>query len=107
MLTLSRGIVRRSHTVEIVVLDPPEADWLRSMELQVHALGRGTGFYGYSPTLDRWLKARGDDYDRVIVNGLWQYPGLAVWRKFAGIVAASQKRQGKGAGSSLESGGRA
>jgi len=84
MLTLSRGIVRRSHTVEIVVLDPPEADWLRSMELQVHALGRGTGFYGYSPTLDRWLKARGDDYDRVIVNGLWQYPGLAVWRKFAG-----------------------
>ena len=84
MLTLSRGIVRRGHAVEIVVLDPPEAEWLRSMELQVHALGRGTGFYGYSPTLDRWLKARGDDYDRVIVNGLWQYPGLAVWRKFAG-----------------------
>src|SRR6185295_12488146 len=65
-------------------LDPPDAKWLRAIELRVHALGRGTGFYGYSRGLDRWLRVHCDTYNRVIVNGLWQYPGLAVWRRFAG-----------------------
>src|SRR6476646_2695037 len=86
MLTLSRGMVRRGHDVEIVALDPPDAEWLRSMEPRVHAIGRGTGFYGYSPVLDRWFRAHRDEYDRVIVNGLWQYPGLAVWRRFSGTT---------------------
>ena len=84
VLTSSRALVRRGHNVEIVVLDPPDVEWLQGIKPKVHALGRGTGFYGYSPALNRWLRAHGDNYDRVIVNGLWQYPGFAVWRRFAG-----------------------
>jgi glycosyltransferase involved in cell wall biosynthesis len=82
MLALSRGMVQRGHRVDIVVLDDPKAEWLSSIELPVHAVGRGLTKYGYSAALDRWLKANGDDYDRVIVNGVWQYPGFAVWRQF-------------------------
>ena len=33
-----------------------------------------------------WLRIHGGDYDRVIANGMWQYPSFAVWRHFAGSV---------------------
>jgi glycosyltransferase involved in cell wall biosynthesis len=83
MLALSRGLVGRGHKVEIIALDPRSAEWLRPIDLPVHALGRGLTSYAYSPALDEWLKANGRQYDHVIVNGLWQYPGLAVWRRFS------------------------
>jgi glycosyltransferase involved in cell wall biosynthesis len=84
MLALSRGLVRRGHNVEVVALDPPSSEWLGGIDLPKHALGRGLTNYGYSPALDRWLKAKGRNYDRIIVNGVWQYPGFAVWRRFSG-----------------------
>ena len=31
-----------------------------------------------------WLRQHGGSYDCVIVNGMWQYPSFAVWRRFAG-----------------------
>jgi glycosyltransferase involved in cell wall biosynthesis len=82
MLGLSRGLIRRGHEVEVVTLDPPSSEWLRGMNWPVHAMGRGLTKYGYSPALDRWLKEYGQSYERVIVNGVWQYPGFAVWRWF-------------------------
>lgn len=82
MLALSRGMIRRGQKVEVVALDPPSADWLRGMDLPVHAMGHGLTNYGYSPALDRWLELNGQNYDCVIVNGVWQYPGFAVWRRF-------------------------
>jgi glycosyltransferase involved in cell wall biosynthesis len=82
MLALSRGMIRRGHRVEVVALDPPSADWLHGIDLPVHAMGHGLTNYGYSPALDRWLELNGQNYDCVIVNGVWQYPGFAVWRRF-------------------------
>ncbi|HEY4281608.1 MAG TPA: glycosyltransferase [Chthoniobacterales bacterium] len=84
MTALSRGLVRRGHSVGVVVLDDPKADWIQNYDLPVHALGCGLTTYRHSSALKKWLTERGDDYDRVIVNGLWQYPGYAVWRRFAG-----------------------
>lgn len=84
MRALSRGLVRRGHSVEIVALDPPTAPWLQEIDLPIHAVGPGLTSYGYSSDFDRWLETQGRKYDRVIVNGMWQYPGLAVWRRFAG-----------------------
>ena len=68
MLALSRGLVRRGHNVEVVALDPPSAEWLGGIDLPIHALGRGLTKYGYSPALDRWLKANGENYDRSPFN---------------------------------------
>ncbi|MEY2538757.1 MAG: hypothetical protein QOG67_2497 [Verrucomicrobiota bacterium] len=84
VIALSRGLVSRGHDVHLLALDDPGAPWLASIGLRVHAIGRGLTSYQYSRSLLPWLRRHGGDYDRVIVNGLWQYPNLAVWRHFAG-----------------------
>lgn len=49
-----------------------------SEAFDVHELGPGLGFYGYCPRFRRWLRAHISEFDGVIVEGCWQYPGLAV-----------------------------
>src|SRR2546426_7401321 len=96
-LALSRGLARRGHKIDIVTLDEPAvvaavADRgpvsttpaTGSVDPTVHALGAGLTSYRYSKHLTNWLRQHGGDYDRVIVNGLWQYLSLAAWRQFAG-----------------------
>jgi len=94
VLALSRGLARRGHKIDIVVLDDPSAvvaDAVRGptpaadeLDLRVHALGSGQTSYRYSRALWPWLRQHGGDYDRVIVNGIWQYLSFAAWRRYAG-----------------------
>jgi glycosyltransferase involved in cell wall biosynthesis len=84
VLALSRGLARRGHKIDIVVLDEPAAAWLGNVDPTVHALGSGLTSYRYSRALLPWLRQHGGDYDRVIVNGLWQYLSFATWRRYAG-----------------------
>lgn len=84
VLLLSEALVRQGHAVEILTLDAPGGDDTDITSLKVHALGTGRGGYGYSPVLLPWLREHGGDFDRVIVNGLWQYHGFAAWRRYAG-----------------------
>ena len=83
VLGLSRGMAERGHKVEIVVLDEPDSPWLENVGLPVHALGAGLTSYRYSPNLLSWLKRNGGNYDKVIVNGIWQYLSFAAWRRYA------------------------
>jgi glycosyltransferase involved in cell wall biosynthesis len=94
VLALSRGLARRGHKIDIVVLDDPStvvASAVRGptpaadeLDLRVHALGSGLTSYRYSRALWPWLRQHGGDYDRVIVNGIWQYLSFAAWRRYAG-----------------------
>ena len=84
VLALSRGLARRGHKIDIVVLDDPSATWLANVDLTVHALSSGLTSYRYSRALLPWLREHGGDYDRVIVNGTWQYLSFAAWRRYAG-----------------------
>ena len=84
VLGLSRGLARRGHELDIVVLDDSASPWLADMALPIHALGAGLTSYRYSSKLLPWLKKQGGDYDRVIVNGIWQYLSFAAWRHYAG-----------------------
>jgi glycosyltransferase involved in cell wall biosynthesis len=85
VVALSRGLVRRGHRVDIVTLDEPHASYAcHAPELSVHALGHGLTSYRYSRTLAKWLRQHGAEYDRVIVNGLWQYLSFVAWRRFRG-----------------------
>lgn len=76
------GAMLRSwgHTVEVACLDAPDADWLSSFPLTVHALGPSKGNYRYTPKLVPWLRKQASHFDAVIVDGLWQYNGLGTWR---------------------------
>lgn len=80
----STALTRRGHEVEIVSLDAPDDPWVRDAPVPVHALGRGRPRYGYSPRFSSWIRERRDQYDAVIVHGLWQYNSFGVWRALAG-----------------------
>jgi glycosyltransferase involved in cell wall biosynthesis len=84
VLALSRGLARRGHKVDALTLDSSTSPWLSEIDLTVHALGCGLTSYQYSKNLLPWLREHGGGYDCVIVNGLWQYLGLAAWRRYAG-----------------------
>jgi glycosyltransferase involved in cell wall biosynthesis len=84
VLALSRALARRGHKLDIVVLDDSASPWLVDIALPIHALGAGLTSYRYSSKLLPWLQKQGGDYDRVIVNGIWQYLSFAAWRRYAG-----------------------
>lgn len=74
----------QGHRVEVASLDDPGDPGVADYPLPLHALGPGRGRYRYSPRLLPWLRRHAVDYDLVVVNGLWQYHGLAAWRALAG-----------------------
>jgi glycosyltransferase involved in cell wall biosynthesis len=77
-----RGIrlLQMGHEVEVVTLDPADADFVREFPLTVHGLGPSRGGYGYNARLVPWLLKHAQEYDAVVVNGLWQYHSFAAWR---------------------------
>ncbi len=71
-------------TVEIACCDAPDAPWLATSGLAtVHALGPAHLGYAYTPRLIPWLRENAPRFDAVIVNGIWQYHGLAVRQALA------------------------
>ncbi len=72
-------------TVEIACCDAPGAPWHAVDGMPtIHALGPPRLGYAYAPRLLPWLRQNAPRFDAVIVNGLWQYHGLAVRQALAG-----------------------
>jgi glycosyltransferase involved in cell wall biosynthesis len=71
---------------EVVTLDNPASPFLREAGAPVHALGLRMSGYCYTPRLVAWLKANRGRFDGVVVNGMWQSCGYAVWRTMGGRV---------------------
>lgn len=69
---------------EVVSVDPPDASYLGGFGVPVHALGPARLGYRYSSALIPWLRANRHRFDGVIVHGMWQFVGYAVWRTMAG-----------------------
>jgi glycosyltransferase involved in cell wall biosynthesis len=85
----ARAHQRAGNEVEVATLDGasdgPEGDGFRSLlDCEVHPCGPGKTNYGYSPRLDEWLKVNYHRFDGVIVNGVWQYHGVAARKAVAG-----------------------
>ena len=72
------------YTGEVVTLDSPEQPYSDDIPFPVHALGPINTVYGYTRKLLPWLIANRDRFDGVVVNGLWQYCGLAAWLALRG-----------------------
>jgi glycosyltransferase involved in cell wall biosynthesis len=84
VLLLSDALAQAGHEVEIVSLDLRDSPWLDATRDKGRALGASQSTYGYSPNLMPWLHKEGGRFDRVIVNGIWQYHSFAAWRRYAG-----------------------
>lgn len=76
VVQLSKIHTNLGHSVEILTLDAPDDEWVRSCPFPSHAVGPASGTYGYSPRMAPWLQEHSAQYDSVIVHGLWQYHGL-------------------------------
>jgi glycosyltransferase involved in cell wall biosynthesis len=86
VLRLSAAAVRRGHKVEIVTLDAPGHCWHEPASCPVHNLGPSSlGKYCYTPRLVPWLRLNAQRFDAVVVNGLWQYQGLATRAALRGM----------------------
>src|SRR5215510_13157743 len=77
---VSRLHQEAGHSVEIISLDSPDDPWVTECPLKVHALGPGRGKFGYTPALVPWLMQHARAFHAVIVNGIWQYNSLGVFR---------------------------
>jgi glycosyltransferase involved in cell wall biosynthesis len=74
-----KALVAENHCQHVVCLDAPDAPWLAKVEYPVFAVGPSVTGYAYAWQLVRWLRENAPDYDCVIVNGLWQFPGLGTY----------------------------
>jgi glycosyltransferase involved in cell wall biosynthesis len=71
----SRAHLEQGHSVEVASLDLSGQQFSGDSDLPTHRLGTSAGSYGRSPRFVPWLRARAEDYDAVIVHGLWQFQG--------------------------------
>ena len=74
------------YTGEVVTLDGPGEEFYRDIPFPVHTLGPQTSTYGFNRKLYGWLRDNRHRFDGVVVNGLWQYCGLAAWLALRGKV---------------------
>ena len=72
------------YSQEAVTLDDPDAPFLREIGFPAHGLGPISTTYGRARRLRPWLRANRARFDGVVVHGMWQYPGYAVWRSMRG-----------------------
>ncbi len=66
-------------TGEVVTLDAPDAPFLRDLPFPVHAVGPIGSVWGYcfGANLLPWLRRNRGRFDGFLLNGMWQYCGLA------------------------------
>ncbi len=77
---LSAALIELGASVDVLSLDTPGSPGVVDFPLSLFPLGTGQPGYGYAPQVLPWLIEHGPGYDLILINGLWQYSGLAVWR---------------------------
>jgi hypothetical protein len=83
---LAPALAAQGVAMEVMSLDAPDAplDTRFSRSVAHH---RPLPFgYGYTPAGRSLAETKSSRYDAVIVNGLWQYAGFAVWRALRGTA---------------------
>jgi glycosyltransferase involved in cell wall biosynthesis len=65
---------------EVLSLDAPGCPGTNDFPVPLYAMGPSRSKYGYIRQVVPWLKEHRANYSAIIVHGLWQYPGRAVWQ---------------------------
>lgn len=77
-------LVQMGHEVEVASLDDPCSDIVNNYILPLYALGPGITQWCYSKKLLPWLLDNAKKYDIVVIDGIWQYNGYAVYKALRG-----------------------
>lgn len=63
---------------EVVSLDSPNEGFINQKNFLIHALGPSNNYWSFNRKLVPWLLNNLNNFDVVIVHGLWQYPSYAI-----------------------------
>ena len=74
------------HDIAVLTLDDSTDAWLRDLPFCIYAIGQGRLGYGYTPKLIPWLHKHRQEYDAVIIDGLWQYHCYGTWKALRGTT---------------------
>ena len=74
-------MANHGHIVDTVTLDLPGSPIDRRVaSAGVFQLGPRYSHFAFSPSLRGWLRQNAGTYDVIIIHGMWQYHGFAVWK---------------------------
>ena len=76
---------------EVLCFDAPESEFLKKDKFKVNAIGPAKGPYGYCNRLNGWMKANVQDFDAIIVHGLWQYSSYGTYSFLQNLKAKGEK----------------
>ena len=84
-----RAHQRAGNHVEVATTDSPlegptQDAYASLVGCPVHGCGPAPANYFYCPDLEKWLVSNRDRFDGVIVNGVWQFHGVAARRALRG-----------------------
>jgi len=82
--TLSKALADLGHEVEIASLEPEKVASQRGLPVRIIGLGHGLGRHSVNPKLTSWLKRNAQNYDVVILHGLWNYASVGSWLALRG-----------------------
>ncbi len=68
---------KQNHFVEVATLDINTSTWIQFFPCKVHTFGKSYFNYKLNFNFFFWLVKNKHYYDAVIVNGVWQFHGLA------------------------------
>lgn len=77
---LNPYIISGEVQVEVVCMDDENEDYQLKDGFVVHKIGCGKTSFQYNPKLYGWLRKYIENYDFVVVNGLWQFHNYAVYK---------------------------
>ncbi|WP_373056955.1 glycosyltransferase [Zunongwangia sp. H14] len=90
--TIVKGLSEEEFQNEVLCLDDPEAAFLKEDNFAVYALGPAKSPWSYSKKLVPWLQKNLEDYDFVIIHGLWLYNSFATYKALKNLK--EQKKVG-------------
>lgn len=77
---LSQSLLDQGHRIDIVSLEDSVGATNRALPCTVTRMGKGIGKYGYNTRLTKWMRKHAQDYDAVILHGIWNYSSFGAWR---------------------------
>lgn len=68
---------------EVVSFDMPQAEFIKTDDFVIHALGPARSPYSYASKLVPWLKKHLGNYDAVMIHGMWLYNSYGTFKTWS------------------------
>ena len=76
---ISESLIDEGHQVQVACLEMSEEASSRRFPFPIVGLGKGMGKFGYNPAFTRWILKNGQNFDAVVLHGLWNYSSFGAW----------------------------